>query len=199
MYVLEEQMCVLEEYSLTVSNIMHVPREVLLLSLICYSLFVGRVHTYISVAQSSLIFHTHTHIHTTLTHRPTHTNPTHATIIHTHPPPHLHSTYTHITHTHPHTRAHTHTTSTHTHPTHEIFYIYIPYINTERLSLFRFPSTFAPATTHANVFFVFLPGGISKECRHIVSANCDFEGETLPILYQVYGPFGEHLGDRKNS
>ena len=52
-------------------------------------------------------------------------------------------------------------------------------INTGRLSLFPVPSTFAPANTHANVFFVFLPGGISKECRHIVSANCDFEGNYL--------------------
>ena len=46
------------------------------------------------------------------------------------------------------------------------------YINTGWLSLFHVPSTFAPANTHANVFFVFLPGGISKEWRHIVSANC---------------------------
>ena len=50
------------------------------------------------------------------------------------------------------------------------------------LSLLHVPSTFATVNTHANVFFVFLPGGISKEWRHIVSANCDFEGETLPIL-----------------
>ena len=52
-------------------------------------------------------------------------------------------------------------------------------INTGWLSFFRVPSTFAPANTHANVFFVFLPGGISKECRHIVLANCDFEGNYL--------------------
>ena len=50
------------------------------------------------------------------------------------------------------------------------------YINTGWWSLSCLPSTFAPANTHANVFFVFLPGGISKECHHIVSANCDFEG-----------------------
>ena len=55
------------------------------------------------------------------------------------------------------------------------------YINTERLSLLAVPSTFAPANTHANVFLVFLSGGISKECRHIISANCDFEDKTLPI------------------
>ena len=32
------------------------------------------------------------------------------------------------------------------------------------------------------MFFVFLPGGISKEWHHIVSANCDFEGGTGPIV-----------------
>ena len=31
-------------------------------------------------------------------------------------------------------------------------------------------------------FIVFLPGGTNKEWRHIVSANCDFEGETGPIV-----------------
>ena len=53
------------------------------------------------------------------------------------------------------------------------------YINTGWWSLSRLPSTFAPADTHANVFFVFLPGSISKECHHILSANCDFEGNYL--------------------
>ena len=42
-----------------------------------------------------------------------------------------------------------------------------------------------------------LPSGISKECRHIVSANCDFEGNYLLISYNVYGPFGEQLGRPK--
>ena len=50
------------------------------------------------------------------------------------------------------------------------------------------PSTFATVNTHANVFFVSLPGGSSKEWRHIVSANCDFEGETLPIV-PMFTPF----------
>ena len=48
------------------------------------------------------------------------------------------------------------------------------------------------------MFFVFLPGGISKEWRHIVSANCDFDRELSPCLCNVYGPFGQDLGDRKN-
>ena len=47
-----------------------------------------------------------------------------------------------------------------------------------------------PNNTHANVFFVFLPGGISKEWRHIVSANCDFEGETGPIVPMFTGVSG---------
>ena len=55
------------------------------------------------------------------------------------------------------------------------------------LSLLHVPSTFATVKTHANVFFVFLPGGISKEWRHIVSANCDFDGETLPIVPMFTG------------
>ena len=36
-----------------------------------------------------------------------------------------------------------------------------------------------PPAHPANVFFVFLPGGISKEYRHIVSANWDFEENYL--------------------
>ena len=71
------------------------------------------------------------------------------------------------------------------------------YIKTGELSLLHVPSIFATVNTHPNVFFVFLPGGISKEWRQIVSANCDFEGEGN--LADVYGPFGEHLGDRQNS
>ena len=59
------------------------------------------------------------------------------------------------------------------------------YINSGRWYLCHVPSTFATVNTHANMFFVFLPAGISKECRHIVSANCDFEGN-LPGQYQVF-------------
>ena len=55
------------------------------------------------------------------------------------------------------------------------------YINTGRWYLWHVPSTFATVNTHANVFFVFLPGGISKEWRHIVSANCDFDRQPLPM------------------
>ena len=64
------------------------------------------------------------------------------------------------------------------------------YINTGELSLLHISSTFAPVNTHANVFFVFLPGGISKEWLHIVSANCDFEGEILPIVPMFTGLSG---------
>ena len=49
------------------------------------------------------------------------------------------------------------------------------YINSGRWYLCHVPNTFATVNTHANVFLVFLSGGISKEWRHIVSANCDFE------------------------
>ena len=49
------------------------------------------------------------------------------------------------------------------------------YINSERWYLSHVPSTFATVNTHANVFFVFLPGCISKEWRQIVSSNCDFD------------------------
>ena len=48
----------------------------------------------------------------------------------------------------------------------------------------------ATVNTHVNVFFVFLPGGISKEWRHIVSANCYFEGETGPIVPMFTGLSG---------
>ena len=58
------------------------------------------------------------------------------------------------------------------------------------ISPFR-PSTIGTVNTHANVFFVSLPGGISKEWRHIVLANCDFEGETGPIVPMFTG----HLGN----
>ena len=64
------------------------------------------------------------------------------------------------------------------------------YINTGWLSLLHVHSTFATVNTHANVFFVFLAGVISKEWRHIVSANCDFEGETLPIVPMFTGLSG---------
>ena len=55
------------------------------------------------------------------------------------------------------------------------------YINTGQWYLWHVPSIFATVNTHANMFFVFLPGGISKEWRHIVSANCDFDREPLPM------------------
>ena len=63
-------------------------------------------------------------------------------------------------------------------------------INSGRWYLFHVPNTFATVNTHANVFFVFLPGGISKEWRQIVSANCDFEGETSPIVPMFTGLSG---------
>ena len=64
----------------------------------------------------------------------------------------------------------------------------------EWLSLFHVPSTFAPANTHANVFFVFLTGGISKEWHHIVSANCK-----LLRRYRIMftGLSGNTWGDQK--
>ena len=55
------------------------------------------------------------------------------------------------------------------------------YINTGQWYRWHVPSTFATVNTHANVFLVFLPGGISKEWHHIVSANCDFAREPLPM------------------
>ena len=58
-------------------------------------------------------------------------------------------------------------------------------------------SAHATVNTHANVFFVFLPGGISKEWRHIVSANCDFKGN-LPCQYRVFtGLSGNTWEDQK--
>ena len=74
-------------------------------------------------------------------------------------------------------------------------YIYSLYILIADLC--HVPSTFATVNTHANVFFVFLPGGISKEWRHIVLANCHFDRQSLPCLGNVYGPFGQDLGDPK--
>ena len=71
------------------------------------------------------------------------------------------------------------------------------YINTGWWPLSRLSSTFAPANTHANVFFVFLPGGISKECRNFFRQIVTLRGITLPISYNVYGPFGECLGRPK--
>ena len=62
-------------------------------------------------------------------------------------------------------------------PDNTVIYILIANSGTNDTS-----SSFATVNTHANVFFVFLPGGISKEWRHIVSANCYFEGETGPIV-----------------
>ena len=53
------------------------------------------------------------------------------------------------------------------------------YINSGRWYLCHVSSTFATVNTHANVFFVFLPGGISKEWRHIVSANCHFDRQSF--------------------
>ena len=51
--------------------------------------------------------------------------------------------------------------------------------------LWHVPSTFATVNTRANVFFVFLSGGISKEWRHIVSANCDFDRETTGKTWET--------------
>ena len=73
------------------------------------------------------------------------------------------------------------------------------YINSGEWYIWHVPITFATVNTHANVFFVFLPGGISKEWRHIVSTNCDFDRDPLPCLCNVYGAFEQDLGDRKNS
>ena len=51
--------------------------------------------------------------------------------------------------------------------THAVLYVHTIYlyINSGRWYLSHVPITFA---THANVFFVFLPGGISKKWRQIV-------------------------------
>ena len=103
-----------------------------------------------------------------------------------------------ITHTHPRTHTHTYThprthTPRHTH-IHIVFIVFCLVFY-----LWHVPSTFAAVNTHANVFFVFLPGGISKEWRQIVSANCDFDREPLTCLCNFYGPFGQVRGDRKNS
>ena len=65
------------------------------------------------------------------------------------------------------------------------------YINSGRWYLCHVPSTFATVNTHANVFFVFLPGGISKEWRHIVSANCHFDRQSLPCLGKFTGLSGK--------
>ena len=74
------------------------------------------------------------------------------------------------------------------------FYLYI---NSGRWYLSHVPSTFATLSAHANVFFVFLPGGISKEWRHILSANWHFEGN-LPGQYRVFtGLLGNTWGDQK--
>ena len=81
-----------------------------------------------------------------------------------------------------------------------ILFIFYILINTGELSLLHVPSTVATVNTHANVFFVFLPGGISKEWRHMLllfRQIVTLRGITLPISYHVYGPFGEHLGRPK--
>ena len=70
--------------------------------------------------------------------------------------------------------------------------------NTEELSLWHVPSTFATVNTHANVFFVFLPGGISKEWRHIVSANCDFQGNYFADIVSLFTGLSRNTwGDQK--
>ena len=61
------------------------------------------------------------------------------------------------------------------------------YINSEQWYQWHVPSTLATVNTHANVFFVF---DISKDWRDIVSANCDFEGETGPIVPMFTGLSG---------
>ena len=75
----------------------------------------------------------------------------------------------------------------------DIQFGYNLYINSGRWYLSHVHSTFATVDTHANVFFVFLRGGIRKEWRHIVSANCD------PIS-SVHGTlFRGTPGETKNS
>ena len=66
-----------------------------------------------------------------------------------------------------------------------IYLYFLLSINSRRWYLSHVPSTFATVNMYANVFFVFLPGGISKEWRHIVSANCEFKGN-LPGQYRVF-------------
>ena len=56
------------------------------------------------------------------------------------------------------------------------------HINSGRWYLSHVPSTFATVNTHA--------GGISKEWRQLVLANCDFEGETGPIVPMFTGLSG---------
>ena len=63
------------------------------------------------------------------------------------------------------------------------------YINSGRWYRCHVPSTFATVNTHSKVFFVFLPGGISKEWGQIVSANC-VKDETGPIVPMFTGLLG---------
>ena len=71
------------------------------------------------------------------------------------------------------------------------------YINSGRWYLCHVHSTFATVNTHVNVFFVFLPGSICKEWRHIVSANCDFEGNLLGQYRVFMGISGNTWSDQK--
>ena len=71
-------------------------------------------------------------------------------------------------------------------------YIKFIIINSRWWYLCHVPSTFATVHTHANVFFVFLLGSISKEWHQIVSANCDWGEFTGPIS-SVHRSFREHL------
>ena len=73
------------------------------------------------------------------------------------------------------------------------------YINSGRWYLSHVPSTFATVNSHANMFFVFLPGDISKEWSQIVSTNCDFEGETGPIVPMFTGLSGNTSETAKHS
>ena len=60
--------------------------------------------------------------------------------------------------------------------------------------------TFATSTvnTHANMFFVFLPGGISKEWRHIVQQSVTLRGIYLANI-ECSRVFRGTPGETKNS
>ena len=73
------------------------------------------------------------------------------------------------------------------------------YINSGQWYQCHVPSTFATVNTHANVFFVFLPGGISKEWLTLFRQIVTLIGNPCRCLCNVYGPFGQDLGERKNS
>ena len=73
------------------------------------------------------------------------------------------------------------------------------YINTGELSLWHVPSIFATVNTHMPTCSLSSPGGISKEWRHIVSANCDFEGNYFADIVSCLRAFRGTPGETKNS